>query len=91
MAFALFFKRRMEEALHCAEKAALTNRNPVTYRILAATRAEAGRIKTAHEAVQELLKLQPNSCLRRSRQSSYRRPEDLELYVGALRKAGLPE
>jgi len=91
MAFALFFKRRTEEALQCAEKAALTNRNPVTYRILAATRAEAGRIEAAHEAIQELLRLQPNSCLRRSRQSSYRRPEDLERYVEALRKAGLPE
>ena len=34
----------------------------------------------------ELLRLQPNSCLRRSRKTIYRRPEDLELYVEALRK-----
>jgi hypothetical protein len=29
--------------------------------------------------------------LRRSRSSNYKRPEDVEFYVEALRKAGVPE
>jgi hypothetical protein len=65
--------------------------NPVSYRALAASLAEAGRPEEARAAAAEVLRLQPNACLRRSRGSAYRRAEDLALYVTALRKAGLPE
>jgi hypothetical protein len=65
--------------------------DPFATRILAASLAEVGRIDEARLVATELLRLQSNAYLRRTRGSSYRRPEDLELYVAALRKAGLPE
>jgi TolB-like protein/class 3 adenylate cyclase/tetratricopeptide (TPR) repeat protein len=91
LAFAYFFLRQPEEAVRWAERAVLVARNPLSYRILAASLAEAGRIDEAQAAMTELLRLQPNSCLRRSRSSNYKRPEDVEFYVEALRKAGAPE
>jgi adenylate cyclase len=91
MAFAYFFLRQPEEAVRWAERAVLLARNPLSYRILAASLAQAGRIDAARAAMAELLKLQPNACLRRSRHASYQRPQDLALYVEALSRAGLPE
>jgi adenylate cyclase len=91
LAFAHFMKRQPEEAVRWAQRAVIVAPNPLSYRILAATLAEAGRIEEARDAAAELLKQQPNSCLSRSRGASYRQREDLELYVSALAKAGLPE
>jgi TolB-like protein/class 3 adenylate cyclase/Tfp pilus assembly protein PilF len=91
LAFAHFMKRQPEEGVRWAERAVVLAPNPLSYRILAATLAEAGRIDEAREAASELLSLQPNSCLTRSRGANYRRREDLDLYVSALAKAGLPE
>ena len=91
LAFAHLMKRQPEEGVRWAQRAVILAPNPLSYRILAATLAEAGRIEEARDAAAELLKLQPNSCLSRSRGASYRRREDLELYVSALAKAGLPE
>jgi TolB-like protein/class 3 adenylate cyclase/Flp pilus assembly protein TadD len=91
LACAHLYRREPEEAARWAARAVILARNPLTYRILAASLAEAGRIDEARAATAELLKLQPNSCLSRSRGSNLRRPEDLALYVDALRKAGLPE
>ncbi|MFA1625040.1 hypothetical protein ACDY96_20295 [Rhizobium mongolense] len=91
LAFAHLFGRQPKEAVSWAQRAVVLAPNPLSYRILAASLAEAGRIDEARNATVELLKLQPISCLRRSRGANYRRPEDLDLYVQALRKAGLPE
>jgi TolB-like protein/class 3 adenylate cyclase/Flp pilus assembly protein TadD len=91
LAFAHLFLRHAEEAVRWAQRAVLIAPNPLSYRILAASLAEAGRIEEARDAARELLKLQPNSCLQRSRKANYSRSEDLELYVSALQKAGLPE
>ena len=91
LAFAHLFRREPDEAARWAARAVVLALNPLSYRILAASLAEAGRIDEARAAAAELLRLQPNACLRRSRGSNYRRPEDLRLYVEALRKAGLPE
>ncbi len=91
LAFAYFLKHQPEEGLRWAQRAVVLAPNPLSYRILTATLAEAGRIDEAREAATELLKLQPNSCLSRSRGARYRRREDLDLYVSALAKAGLPE
>jgi hypothetical protein len=91
LAFAHLLRRLPKEAVPWAQRAVVLAPNPLSYRILAASLAEAGRIEEARDATVELLKLQPNSCLRRSRGSNYRRPKDLEVYVQALRKAGLPE
>lgn len=91
LAYAHFFMRQPNEAVKWAERAVLTCRNPVTYRVLAIAHAAAGHLDTAHAAIQTLLKLQPNSSLSRSKGSAYKRSEDLDLYIEALRKAGLPE
>jgi TolB-like protein/class 3 adenylate cyclase/Flp pilus assembly protein TadD len=91
LAFAHLFLRHAEEAVRWAQRAVLIAPNPLSYRILAASLAEAGRIEEARDAARQLLKLQPNSCLQRSRKANYSRAEDLELYVSALQKAGLPE
>jgi adenylate cyclase len=91
MAFAYLFRRQPEEAVRWAERAVLVARNPLSYRILAASLAAADRIEEARVVMTELLRLQPTSCLRRARGSNYRRPEDLEIYVESLRKAGAPE
>jgi adenylate cyclase len=91
LGFTHLFRREPEEAVRWASRAVLLARNPVTYRILAASLAAVGRIDEARVATAEMLKLQPNACLSRSRGSNYRRPEDLATYVEALRKAGLPE
>jgi adenylate cyclase len=91
LALAHLFRRQPEEAVAWAKRATIAAPNPLSYRVLAASLAEAGRIDEARVAMAELLRLQPNACLRRSRGSNYRRPEDLELYVEALRRAGAPE
>jgi TolB-like protein/class 3 adenylate cyclase/tetratricopeptide (TPR) repeat protein len=91
LAFAHLFRRESEEAVRWATRAVVLAPNPVSYRALAASLADAGRIDEARAAAAEVLRLQPNACLRRSRESAYRRAEDLALYVDALRKAGLPE
>ena len=91
LAFAHFFCRQFDEAVRLAQRAVTIAPNPQSYRILAASLAETGRIDEARNAVSELLRIQPNSCLARSRGANYRRREDLDLYVEALRKAGLPE
>lgn len=91
LAFAHLFGRQPKEAVAWAQRAVVLAQNPLSYRILAASLAEDGRYDEARNATVELLKLQPSSCLRRSRGANYRRREDLDRYVEALRKAGLPE
>jgi TolB-like protein/class 3 adenylate cyclase/Flp pilus assembly protein TadD len=91
LAFAHLFRHEPEEAVRWASRGVLLARNPLTYRILAASLAAAGRIDEARAAAAEMLRLQPNACLSRSRGANYRRPEDLATYVEALRRAGLPE
>ena len=91
LAFAYLMKHQPKEAVPWAQRAVVYAPNPLTYRILAASLAEAGTLEEARDATVQLLKLQPNSCLQRSRKANYRRPEDVETYVQALRKAGLPE
>lgn len=91
LAFAHFFLRESSEALKWAERAALTNCNPVTYRVLAITRADVGDKQGSQAAIDALLELDPRSSVGRSKGASYKRPQDLELYVDGLRKAGLPD
>jgi TolB-like protein/class 3 adenylate cyclase/Flp pilus assembly protein TadD len=91
LAFAHLFLGQPEEAVRWAERAVLFAKNPPGLRILAASLAAAGRSDEARNVIQNLLEIQPNSCLSRSRTANYRRPEDLELYVESLRRAGLPE
>lgn len=91
LAFAYLFRGQPDEAVRWGQRAVLIAPNPLSYRGLAAALGAAGRIDEARAAAAELLRLQPTSCLRRSRSSNYRNPEDRETYVESLRKAGLPE
>jgi len=87
----LFLLGRYDEALQILEAAA--QRNPAVDRIhllLAATYAELGRLEDAAWSIQEALSINPEISLANERQEAiYLRESDLDLYIGALRKAGL--
>lgn len=89
----LFLLHRFQEAVLLLEQSVL--RNPAFERSqlsLAAVYAELGRIEDAEWAVEEALTIRPDITLEdESRDSNYRRKQDLEHYIGALRKAGVPE
>jgi adenylate cyclase len=70
-------------------------RNPAFiggHKMLAATYARMGRIDDAQWAAAEILTLQPNFTVAEERaRAPYKMPRDLNLYIDALKKAGLPE
>jgi hypothetical protein len=72
---------------------AAVQRNPAVDRIhllLAATYAELGRLEDAAWSIDEALSINPEISLTNERQEAiYLREIDLDLYIGALRKAGL--
>ena len=87
----LFLLGRYDEALSVLVNAA--ERNPAVDRIhllLAATYAELGRLEDAVWSLDEALAINPDISLDNERREAiYLRASDLELYLGALRKAGL--
>ena len=89
----LFLLQRYDEALKVLQ--ASVDRNPAvdrTHLHLAATLAELRRLDDAAWAIDEALAISPNLSLTRERSESlYRDDADIELYIDALRKAGLPE
>lgn len=89
----LFFMQRYEEAAALVEES--ISRNPAydrTQLLIAAIYAQMGRLEDASWAVEEALLVKPFISLEYERkESNYKRPEDLELYINALRKAGVPE
>lgn len=92
IATAHFFRHEFEETIYWARRGmAETTVNAVARRFIAAALAHLGRKSEARSEICELLKVQPNSCLERSRKSSYRHQWMLDLYIDGLRKAGLPE
>jgi adenylate cyclase len=90
-ALALFQLGRYEEAVDLL-KQRLT-RNPVTdvsRVLLAASYGHLGRFDEARAAWQEVLRVNPNYSLEyRRKVLPYKNPEDFELVVDGLRKAGL--
>jgi adenylate cyclase len=89
----LFLMKRYDEALPSLQEAG--RRNPAFDRNqlnLAATYAELGRIEDARWAIEELLLIKPNASLATERETNlYRYESDLEHWLEALRKAGMPE
>ena len=89
----LFLLGRYEEALSVLVEAA--ERNPAVDRIhllLAATYAELDRLEDAAWSLDEALAINPEISLANERREAiYLRTRDLELYLGALLKAGLSE
>jgi adenylate cyclase len=88
-----FLAKRYDEALPLLEES--VDRNPGFDRShlnLAAIYAELGRIDDAAWSVEEALAISPDITLERERRNTlYMRDADIEHYLGALRKAGLPE
>jgi len=65
---------------------------PTAHRLLAASLSAAGRIERAQEAVTALRRIAPNMSVARTRAGvPWKNPEDMEHYLDALRRAGLPE
>ncbi len=89
----LFLMNRYDEAKAVLEESVSRNPAfPLGQLSLAAVYAALGQQDDAEWAVQEALLVDPNITLEAvRRESNYRRPEDLEHYLGALRAAGLPE
>jgi len=89
----LFLLGRYEDALLVLEEA--MQRNPAFDRIhldLAATYAQLGQLDDAAWSVEEALAISPDISLEKERrQALYLRESDIEHYVEALRKAGVPE
>lgn len=89
----LYFLKRYAIAVRVLQQS--IERNPAfdrTHLHMAATLAETGRLDDAAWSIDEALAITPNLSLARERSESlYRDPADLERYVSALRKAGLPE
>jgi adenylate cyclase len=92
IAMAHFFARRFEDAEQWSRRS--STENPAwagTRRYHAASLAQCGRLSEAQADIHELLKMQPNSSIARSRLNSFRHEWMYDLYLGALRLAGLPE
>ncbi len=90
LALALFFNRRYAEAIEHLEK----TREAVPYdEELAMTYAELGRLDEAKVAVERLYENVPfaNLAYYRALWAHYKRKQDLEHLIGALRKADIPE
>ncbi len=89
----LFLLGRYDEAVVMLEES--VQRNPVFERgqlTLAATYAELDRLDDAAWAVEEALAIRSDISLADERRNAnYRRPRDLDHYLDALRKAGVPE
>jgi adenylate cyclase len=89
----LFLLARYDDALRILEEA--VDRNPGFDRIhldLAATYAELGNLDDAAWSVDEALAISPDISLAKERRDAiYLHDSDLEHFIGALRKAGVPE
>ncbi len=89
----LFLLARYDDALRILEEA--VDRNPGFDRIhldLAATYAELGNLDDAAWSVDEALAISPDISLAKERRDTiYLHDSDLEHFIGALRKAGVPE
>jgi adenylate cyclase len=90
MGTALIELRRFDEAVAAAKKALRKNQTFSTiYRCLASALAHLGREAEASQAVAGLLELDPD--FRISERVPRGDVSGLQLYIGGLRKAGLPE
>lgn len=73
----------------------IIERNPETiagHLMLAATYAQLGRIEDAQWEAAEIMTLQPGFTLTEARaRTPYKNPRDLNLYIDALARAGLPK
>jgi adenylate cyclase len=92
-AWVLFMNRRYDEALAELEADREGPRSYFAPDTLAMAYAQLGRIDEARVALQSLLQRSPHQSIEYFRVvfEHFRRDEDLEFYLNALRKAGVPE
>jgi adenylate cyclase len=90
---AYIFVGRYEEAIAAGKKAVTVEPNDyMAHMALAAAYSSAGRQEEARIAAEEVLRLNPKfSVVFWAKRLPYKNQADRELYIGALRKAGLPE
>ena len=86
---------KYEEAIKWYKKALHRNPNHFPAHLhLAGTYSMMGRMKEAHAATAEVLRLNPNfslKYLRKSMVSAYKNKADLDFAIDAYRKVGLPD
>ncbi len=89
----LFLLKRYDEAVGIIEDS--VSRNPAydrTQLLLAAIYAQMGKLEDASWAVEEAMLIKPIISLEYERREAYyKNAEDLEHYISALRKAGVPD
>jgi tetratricopeptide (TPR) repeat protein len=91
MSFALFVAGRYQEGLASADTSLRENSGyPGAYRVRAACLSQLGRIDEAKAAFAEFLRLAPDATVTSIKAHvPLKRPEDLERYIDALKRAGL--
>jgi adenylate cyclase len=85
---------RYAEALACSQK--ILRERPMHFsarRLAAACYAALGQLNEARATISDVLRLQPNSSIKREAYGwgAFARKSDLDRYVAGLRAAGLPE
>ena len=91
MAAAYFFQRDFQKALELARGVvARVPTHPVSLRWIAASLVHLGKLDEARAAIQKLRQAYPDFTVSKVR-SYFRHPWMTELYLDALRAAGLPE
>lgn len=89
-----FAAERYAEGVACEQRALRERPNfPPALRCLAACHVGLGQIGEARDAIAEVLRLAPQSSIKRDvyGQVAYARDQDRERFAAALREAGLPE
>ncbi|HEX2116601.1 MAG TPA: adenylate/guanylate cyclase domain-containing protein [Alphaproteobacteria bacterium] len=84
---------RYEDAADWSRKAIqLYDDCATAHRVLAASLASLGRIEEARAALAPLFRIAPGATIAKTRAAvPWKRPEDMERYFDALRRAGMPE
>lgn len=93
-AIAHFASERYAQGITCEEQALRERPNfTPALRFLAACHASLGQVDKARSAIEEVLRLAPESSIKRDvfGQVAYARESDRERYAASLRQAGLPE
>jgi TolB-like protein/Flp pilus assembly protein TadD len=93
LAISYFLLRQFEESINYARRALdISPANVRARQRLAASLGQAGRIEEAQTALDQLLRHQPDFSIAYIDETyPFRYPEDRALFIGGLRKAGLPE
>jgi len=92
LGLAYFLTGQHEEAIQVCKALSDKTKSFMSYLLLAAAYSAAGREEEANAAAAEILEMNPKFTLDRfSKSLRYKNPEDKELIISSLRKAGLPD